>query len=222
MSKRAIASSRGEQVGVGAVGPAHDGQEVEHRLRQVAGLAVFPDEGQQLLVPLGPLLAFAQLAHAAGIQDQRHVRVDRHLPAERAVEVHVQRHAADPLVPAQDVRDRHEVVIDDVREVVGREAVRFDQDRIAHLAVVPRLELADDVHERRLAFQGHGEAHHRGGARRFQFSAGLRGQGAAVPVVALRLILARGLLAAQRIQPLLGAVAAVRVALPDQRSRSTR
>jgi hypothetical protein len=61
--------------------------------------------------------------------------VGRVFPAEGGVKVDVQGRAADPLVGAQDVADLHEVVVDDIGQVIGRQAVGLQQDGVGDLAV---------------------------------------------------------------------------------------
>ena len=56
---------------------------------------------------------------------------DRRLPAERLVEPEVLGRGRDPLLGADDVGDAHEVVVDDVGQVVGGQAVALEE----HLVV---------------------------------------------------------------------------------------
>ena len=59
----------------------------------------------------------------------------RQLPAEGLVEQHVLGRGGDPLLGADDVGDLHEVVVDDVGEVVGREAVGLEQHLVVDVVV---------------------------------------------------------------------------------------
>ena len=58
------------------------------------------------------------------------------LPAEGLVEQDVLGGGGDPLLGADDVGDLHEVVVDDVGEVVGGEAVGLEQDLVVDVRVV--------------------------------------------------------------------------------------
>jgi hypothetical protein len=57
------------------------------------------------------------------------------------------------------VRDAHEVIVDDVREVVGREAVGLDEDLVVELCGLELHLAAEAVLERDLARARHGEPH---------------------------------------------------------------
>ena len=105
---------------------AHEAEEVEQRLGQEAGFAVV-DEGDGILA-LGDfgLVEVAQ---------QGHVPEARQLPAEGLVEQHVLGGGRDPLLGADDVGDLHEVVVDDVGEVIGGEAVGLEQDLVVDVVV---------------------------------------------------------------------------------------
>ena len=59
----------------------------------------------------------------------------RRFPAEVLVQQHVLRHRTDPVLAAQDVRDAHQVIVDDHGHVIRRIAVRLDQ----HLHVDLRI-----------------------------------------------------------------------------------
>ena len=54
------------------------------------------------------------------------------------------RRGRDPLLAAQDVTDRHQVIVDDVGEVIGRVAVRLEQDQVFQVGI-----LEDDLARRR-------------------------------------------------------------------------
>jgi len=58
------------------------------------------------------------------------------LPAEGVVEEDVLGGGADPLLGADDVGDVHEVVVDDVGEMVGGEAVGLHEDLVVDVVVV--------------------------------------------------------------------------------------
>ncbi len=60
----------------------------------------------------------------------------RELPAEGIVEQDVFRGGGDPLFGADDVGDLHEVIVDDVGEVIGGEAVGLHEDLIVDVGVL--------------------------------------------------------------------------------------
>ncbi|GBD19556.1 hypothetical protein HRbin27_02063 [bacterium HR27] len=139
----------------------------------------------------------------------------RHLPAESTIELGMERRRRDPLFRPQDVRDLHGVIVDDVRQMVGREAVRLEQDEVLQQPVLVGDLAAQEVDDRRLPLERHLEADDRWLAAcqaRFHL---LRRQGAAVPVVA-GWFAARPLLLAHPLEPLRRAEAVVGVAVLDQ------
>ena len=77
------------------------------------------------------------------------MHVDRHFPAEGIVQTIVLRAGAQILVSAHDVRDAHRVVIHDVCEVIGREAVGLHQDHVVQFGIVDRDVSVDLVMEGR-------------------------------------------------------------------------
>ena len=86
--------------------------------------------------------------------------------AEKLEYLDVQRRGRQPFLAANDGRDVHQCVVDDVGEVVGRQAVRFEQHRI--LIVGGQVEVAlDHVVEAdaRLVGVGRADADHRALAR---------------------------------------------------------
>ena len=109
-----------------AVRPAEPGEEIDHRVRQVALFLVLHDaDGAVALGELVPVFA----------EHGRHVRKDRRLDAERAEDVDLPRRVVDVVVAADDVRDPHVDVVDDDAEVVGRRAVRPREHEIVELGV---------------------------------------------------------------------------------------
>lgn len=139
-----------EDLGLAAEAPAQQGQVVEHGLGQVAALAI--------LQQLGAAVALGQLAAAVGPEHQRQVHPDRLLPAEGGVQPYLDRRAGDPLFAAQDVADRHVVVVDDHGQLIGRVAVALEQDRILELGRLEAHRPAQQVLHQDLAFEGHGQA----------------------------------------------------------------
>ena len=97
-----------------------------HGLGQEAGLAVV-DERDGIFA-LGDL-ALVEIAQ------QRHVPEARQLPAEGLVEQDVFRGGGDPLLGADDVGDPHQVVVDDIGEVIGGEAVGLHQHLVVDVVV---------------------------------------------------------------------------------------
>ena len=105
---------------------AHEAEEVEHGAGQEAGLAIVDERDG--------IFALGDLA-LVDIAQERHVPEAREIPAEGLVEQHVLGGGGDPLFGADDVGDAHEVVIDDVGEVVGGEAVGLEQDLVVDVVV---------------------------------------------------------------------------------------
>src|SRR5437773_7733716 len=65
------------------------------------------------------------------------MRHRRGLPSECAIDQEMFRNRGDPLLAAHDVRDPHLVVIDDDGEVVGRKAIRLQNDLILDRVGLP-------------------------------------------------------------------------------------
>ncbi len=57
------------------------------------------------------------------------------LPPECAVQQYVLRRRGDPLLGADDVCNLHEVIVDDIGEVIGGEAVRLQKNLIVDIVV---------------------------------------------------------------------------------------
>ena len=70
-------------------------------------------------------VTLAELAIALGLEEECQVSKAGHrvAPAEGFVEKHVQRCAGQPLFTTDDVSDAHQMVVDDVRQMVGRKVV---------------------------------------------------------------------------------------------------
>jgi hypothetical protein len=148
------------------------------------------------------------------------VRDVRHLPAERLIQVLVDRRGRNPLFRAQDVADPHEVVVHHVRQVIGRVAVRLEQHQVLKLPVIDRDVAAQEVVHSGRAADGHLEPDHKLAARfGVQALALLRRQEAAATVVARIRIVIGALLFAKLGEPLFRAVAAVRLVVLDQPAR---
>src|SRR6266540_2465832 len=129
---------------------------------------------------------------------------DRRFPAEILVQLEMLRNRADPLFSPDHVSDLHQVVIDNVGEVVGRKSVRFEQDLIVdRFPVFADLAAEKVVHH---AFAAHGYLHAQdkrfarcGAASRFLWR-----DGTAMPVVSGKEFLV-AVFGAHPIEPLLRA-----------------
>ncbi len=181
------------------VGPSQPREIVQHRLGQVALIAVVHDARRA--GALGQLLAVL-------VQDHRHVGVHRRLHAQGLEDVHLARGIVDVVVAADDMADAHVHVVHHHDEVVRRRAVGTGDDEVVELAVGEHDAALHPVVDHRLPLQRGPETDHRVSTRVRR----RLGEVTAAPVVA-GLLLARHLRLAQRLQPLAGAVAAIRPAL---------
>ncbi len=131
------------------VRPAEQRQEVHQRLGEVARLAELVDRlGAVALRQLLPVVA----------EHVRHVRVDGQLGAERAQDLDLLRRVRDVVVAADHVGDAVVHVLDGRGEVVGRPAVRADDDDVLELLVRELDPAADGVLPAGHALVGHAEA----------------------------------------------------------------
>ncbi len=138
---------------------AHEAEEVDDGLGEEAGLAVVDERDGIFALGDFRLVEIAQ---------QRHVPEARELPAEGVVEQDVLGRGGDPLFGADDVGDVHEVVVDDVGEVIGGEAVGLHQDLVVDVGVLEGDVAAQFVAEggcRRVVGAGNGHADDEGLAR---------------------------------------------------------
>ena len=108
------------------------------------------------------------------------------------------------VVAADHVRNAHVAIVHHDAEVVRGRAVRARDDEVVELRVLERDRPVDQVIDHHRALERIAEAHHRRHAR-----ARLPAIAAAAGIA--RLLLARELLLAQRIELLLGAVAVIRM-----------
>jgi hypothetical protein len=200
-----------ELLAVAAERPAHRAEEVEQRLGQDADVAVVVDRHRLLaLADLGLVLV--------GVAQERHVMEPRRLPAERPVQQDVLLGRRDPLLGADHVADLHQVIVDHVGEVVGRQAVGLEQHLVVDLGGVARDVAAQLVAERDRAGHRDLEPDDVGLAGRGAPGALGRVEVAAVAVVAQRALL--GLLLDPDLgEPVLGAEAAIGLAALDQDAR---
>ncbi len=111
--------------------------------------------------------------------------------------------------------DRHQVVVDHVGEVVGREAVRLQEHQVFQVGVLVDDLPAQQVDDARLPFQGRREADHEGLAGR-EVLLHLGGRKIPAMAVITRGLFAHPLLLPHPLQALGRAEAAVGVAVLDQ------
>ena len=69
--------------------------------------------------------------------NERDVRHDRHLPAERLIDLGLAGAVVEVIVTADDVGDAHIVVVDNDGEHVSGRAVRTQQDEVIEIFVLP-------------------------------------------------------------------------------------
>ena len=103
-------------------------------------------------------MALRELRDAAVLifaHDRREVDEDGDVPAERLIEEDVFWRRRDEFRAAHDVRDAHEVVVDDIREIVRRHAVALQEHLVLELAVRDRHDAVQHVLVRRLAIERH-------------------------------------------------------------------
>ena len=109
-----------------AVAPAQPEQIVAHRFGQepLAPVLLQADRA----VALGELLA-------VGAVNERDMGKLRHRPAEGLIELVLAKRIGEVIIAADDMRDRHVVVIDDTSQHVGRRAVSAQQHHVVELLV---------------------------------------------------------------------------------------
>ena len=88
---------------------------------------------------------------AVGAEDHRDMREPRRRPAERGVQQQLSRRVRDVVVAADHVGDLHQVIVDDAREVVGRQPIRAQHDEVVEHLVLERDAAAYDVLPRGLS-----------------------------------------------------------------------
>ena len=134
-----------------ARGRTADGGQVEggdHLFgREELAVALAPAEAHEIIAQGG-----GQIAHRAiGVDaeramtlgelgavrpvDQRDMRHDGHVPAQRLIDLHLPRGVGQMVVAANDMGDAHVVIVDDDGEHIGRVAVRAQKDEIVELLV---------------------------------------------------------------------------------------
>ena len=135
-----------------AMRPAEPDQIVAHRRRQIAHGAVGIDA--ERAVALGQLGAVRPV-------DQRDMRHDRHVPAERLVDLLLPRGVGEVVVAADDMGDAHVVVVDHDRQHVGRRAVGAQQHEVVEVGILPDDAALHLVLDHGLAGQRRLQADHR-------------------------------------------------------------
>ncbi len=177
------------------------GDVIDQGFRQVAALAEFIDRGGAVaLGELVPVLA----------EHHRQVAEFGHLPAEGVVHYSVKRRGGYPLLRPHDLGYSHEVVIDDIGEMIGREAVRFEEHRVGTNVLVLPLDRAEKlVVEDGRTLQGNFEAYDIALAFGEAAVDLFLGEIPAVPIVALVAGFRGRLRLAQLLEPLLVAEAII-------------
>ena len=106
----------------GAVIPTETGEVVQHGLGEDAVVAIFGDGFSAV--------AFAEFFLAVGAEDMGERDDSRHLDAKGFIESEIVRGAGEIFDAAHDEGAVHEIIIDDVGEIIGRETVFFDEDDV--------------------------------------------------------------------------------------------
>ena len=117
---------KGEEFAVVAGIPADQRQIIDDGFDQIALVHIVGEV--RVAVALGQLML--RIAH-----DRRHVDILRNLPAERLIEQVILRRRGQVLHAAHDVGDAHQVVVDDVGEVVGRHTVLLNQHHVVERVI---------------------------------------------------------------------------------------
>ena len=135
----------GEDLPVAVGGPSQKSDEIDDRLR-------YKSLFDQILIG-GVAAALGQLVVIL-VCDQRAVDIFGNLPAEGLIEAVVLGRGGDVLISADDMGDAHEVVVDDIGEIVGGIAVGLDEDHVVKLFILDRDIAVELVREGRGAFLG--------------------------------------------------------------------
>src|SRR3989344_1012701 len=102
--------------------PAEEREEIHHRFGQISFGAVFEDVFRAITLP--------ELLRAFSTEDDRHSRDGRPLYLQRVVEREEFWRRRDEFFSAYDVRYLHLIIVDDVREIIGRIPVGLDKYEI--------------------------------------------------------------------------------------------
>ena len=69
------------------------------------------------------------------ICDQRTMYINRDFPAKCLIQTIVLRRGCKVFIPAHNMCDLHQMIVDHIGKVIGRESVRLDQDHIVQLII---------------------------------------------------------------------------------------
>ena len=185
-----------------AVAPAEAEQVVAHRFRQIAHVAVGFD--RQRAMALGKLCAIRPV-------DEGQVAIDRLWPAHRLDDLQLPRGIVQMVVPADDMRHAHVLIVHHHRQHIGRRAVGAQQDHVVEIFIGEGHVALDDVVHDGLA-----------GLRRAQadderFAVFLRSRRAIAPAAVVAYRLSGGALGlAHFVQFFCGGIAAIGFAFRQQ------
>ena len=161
-----------EELLLGAGIPAQQGQEIDYGLGEIAALAIAARHLARLrVVPLqrehgeaqSVAVALREFSLAFRLEQQRQMGKAGHgvLPAESLVEQHVEWGGGQPLFAADDVRNFHQMVVDDVSQMVRGQFVGtlVEHFVVENVALHAHLATNHVVHQH-LAARLNLEAHH--------------------------------------------------------------
>ena len=162
-----------EQLSVVRRMPAQQGQHVGDGFGEVTRLSV--SAGGFTRLGIGPLkgehreaqaisVAFGQFAVSFGLQQEGQVsKLGHHIfPAQVAVQHHVQRGRWQPLFSANDMADAHQIIVNDVRQMVGRHAIALEQNFVIHGGGIHDHPSANFIVKANLFLSGQFDANHVG------------------------------------------------------------
>src|SRR5712672_498865 len=111
------------------VAPAHQRQVVDQRLSNIAILAIFHDRYS--------VVALAQLAHFTWrIENERYMYHYRHRKAQGLIQQDIKWHAGYVFLPADDMRDVHQIIVYHMTQFVGWHTIRLEQYAIIKRSVI--------------------------------------------------------------------------------------
>ena len=125
----------GEELPVRAGIPADEREIVDQRLSQEPLIDIIGIIG--VAVPLGELMG--SVPHDGGQVD-----IGRDLPAQGGIQIVVPGRGGQVFHAAHDVGDAHEVIVDNVGEIIGGHAVLFDEDHVIHGLCIFEGHIAED------------------------------------------------------------------------------
>src|SRR5579859_10764 len=109
----------------------------------------------------------------------RYMIDQRRLPSQCIPYVDVTRRAGNPLLGAQEMGNLHQMIVNDMREMVGWESIRLENNEIIDVGILEGDVAVQLVMHNRFTVDGHGKAHRPGDARGIVGGAFLRAQVAA-------------------------------------------